>query len=71
MIEQTHPTRHRRGQPGPGPMEILHALQRLHTACALGHFNRDDGTVGRTEFENAMKEARHVLQRSRKYGEEA
>lgn len=49
--------------------EILAALHRLHSACQLGHFNRPDGSRGRTEFETAMQEARHVLQRTRKYGE--
>lgn len=52
----------------PPPGELLDALHRLHTACQLGHFNRADGSRGRTEFETAMQEARHVLQRTRKYG---
>lgn len=49
--------------------EILDALARLHTACCLGHPNRPDGSRGRNEYEAAMTQARHVLQRSRKYGE--
>lgn len=49
--------------------EAIDALHRLHSACQLGHFNRADGSRGRTEFVEAMRQARQVLQRTRKYGE--
>jgi hypothetical protein len=63
-------THHRRTRSTPTTTEILDALNRLHGACSLGHFNRPDGSRGRREFEAAMQEVRHVLQTSKRYGKE-
>lgn len=59
---------HPRLRKTPAYGEVLDALKRLHDAVALGHFRRADGSLGRIEFETAMREARLILQASNRYG---
>lgn len=49
--------------------EVIDALHRLHYACQEQLYNHPHESRGRVEYITAMRQARQVLQRTRKYGE--
>lgn len=53
---------HPRQRTQPTPRDLHAALLRLYQASAAGFHRYGDGTLGRTEYEAAMKEARQALQ---------